>query len=219
VLIDHWPLFGLRITTPRLELRLPTEDELADLATLAMAGVHDPAVMPFHVAWTDLPPEERARSVIQHSWRVRAEWQPEAWALDLGVFYDGRVVGYQSAKAKHLATLREVDTASWLGLAYQGNGIGTEMRAAVLDLAFTGLGAECAVSGAFTDNPASYRVSEKLGYQDSGVERMLVRGEAVSCRQLRLTRERWAANRSVPVTVTGLEPCLPLFGIAGFSQN
>jgi hypothetical protein len=28
VLVDHWPLVGLRLTTPRLEIRLPTEDEL-----------------------------------------------------------------------------------------------------------------------------------------------------------------------------------------------
>lgn len=33
MLIDHWPLLGLRLTTPHLELRLPGEDELAALAT------------------------------------------------------------------------------------------------------------------------------------------------------------------------------------------
>ena len=32
MLIDHWPLFGLRARTARLELRLPAEEELAQLA-------------------------------------------------------------------------------------------------------------------------------------------------------------------------------------------
>jgi RimJ/RimL family protein N-acetyltransferase len=59
----------------------------------------------------------------------------------------------------------------WIGLEYQGQGIGTEMRAAVLYLAFAGLGADYALSGAFTDNPASLAVSRKLGYGEDGVDR------------------------------------------------
>ncbi|MFE3773133.1 hypothetical protein [Streptomyces sp. NPDC059122] len=68
-LLTHWPLAGLRLTTPRLELRLPNLDDLAALASLAADGVHDPAVQPFTVAWTDVGPEQRARSVLQYHWR------------------------------------------------------------------------------------------------------------------------------------------------------
>ncbi|MFD7645577.1 hypothetical protein ACFV4P_33560 [Kitasatospora sp. NPDC059795] len=32
MLTDHWPLAGLSVRTPRLELRLPAEAELAGLA-------------------------------------------------------------------------------------------------------------------------------------------------------------------------------------------
>jgi len=32
-------------------------------------------------------------------------------------------------------------------------------------------------------------------------------------RRLRLIRDRWQATDRVPVTVTGLDPCLPLFGL------
>jgi hypothetical protein len=52
------PLFGLRLRTPRLELRLPTDDELVELRELAHAGVHPPDEMPFAVAWTDAPYSE-----------------------------------------------------------------------------------------------------------------------------------------------------------------
>lgn len=63
MLTDVWPLFGLVLRTPRLELRSPSPEQLAALAELADDGVHDPATMPFLVPWTDLPPGQRGRSV------------------------------------------------------------------------------------------------------------------------------------------------------------
>jgi hypothetical protein len=57
---------GLRLTTPRLELRRPSPEELGALAELATEGIHDPEVMPFAVPRPDQPPAETARSVIQH---------------------------------------------------------------------------------------------------------------------------------------------------------
>ena len=63
--LTHWPLSGLRLRTPRLEMRLPTLADLDELASLAAEGIHDPGVQPFAVAWTDVPPAERGRSVLQ----------------------------------------------------------------------------------------------------------------------------------------------------------
>ena len=87
------------------------------------------------------------------------------------------------------------------------------MRAAVLHLAFEGLGAQYATSGAFADNHASLAVSRKLGYSGDGIERYVRRGTAVTSLRLRLDRETWQRTRSVPVTITGLEQCLPMFGL------
>jgi len=42
VLVDLWPTFGLRMSTPRLALRLPSTGELEQLARLAADGVHGP---------------------------------------------------------------------------------------------------------------------------------------------------------------------------------
>ncbi|MGK5559000.1 GNAT family N-acetyltransferase [Actinomadura kijaniata] len=215
MLVDHFPPLGLRLTTPRLELRLPAPEELAALAELAASGVHDPSVMPFLVPWTDGPPAEVARSVVQYHWRQLAAWTPRDWTLDLTVFHGGEVVGQQGITGRDLAVTRQVSTGSWLGLRHQGKGLGTEMRAAVLHLAFAGLGAEEAVSGAFADNHASHAVSRKLGYEPDGVERRAVRGSLVVERRLRLTREAWERHRSVPVTVEGLDACLPMFGVGG----
>ncbi len=212
----HWPLFGLRLRTPNLELRVPTPEDLDALADLAAEGVHDPAVMPFQVPWTDAEPAERARATIQWQWGSRAGWRPDRWRLGLAVLSgppDARVVvGTQEVAAKDFAVLREVATGSWLGRRFHRRGIGTEMRAAVLHLAFAGLGAEYATSDAFTDNPASFGVSRRLGYQLDGIQRMVVRDRAVTLRRLRLDRGGWQAHRTVEVTIEGLAKCRDMFG-------
>lgn len=213
MLVDHYPQLGLRLTTPRLELRLPAPEELSALADLAAEGIHEPDVMPFAVPWTDQEPATRARSVVQHHWLRIGGSTPEDWQLLFAVFLDGTVVGVQHMHAQHFAITREVGTGSWLGQRYQGQGIGTEMRAAVLHLAFEGLGAEEATSGAFEHNIASQTVSRKLGYQPDGIERHAVRGALAVNHRLRLTRADWARHRTVPVNVAGLAPCLPLLGV------
>jgi RimJ/RimL family protein N-acetyltransferase len=211
----HWPLSGLRLRTPRLELRWPTLADLDALGSLAADGVHDPAVMPFMVAWSDAPPEDRARSTLQFHWFKWGSWSPSDWSLNLVAERDGAIVGTQGMDGTEFALTREVHTGSWVGRRYHGQGIGTEMRAAVLHLAFEGLNARYACSGAFEDNAASLAVSRKLGYADDGIEFTVVRGRAVTTRRLRLDRDTWAAHRSVPVEIIGLEPCLPGFGVTG----
>lgn len=219
MLIDHFPLVGLRIITPRLQLRLPDAEELAALADVAADGVHDPAYMPFRIRWTEQPPAERARSVVLHHWSMLGQWTPRAWKLLLTVFHDGAPVGVQMIKATDLAVTAECATASWLGLRHQGQGIGAEMRAAVADLAFAHLGATDLVSAAFTDNHASLGVSAKLGYTHDGIERHEDQGRLRVIRRLRLTRQTWLERGHPPVTVEGLAPCLPLLGLPSSDQD
>ncbi|MGK4579637.1 GNAT family N-acetyltransferase [Kitasatospora sp. HPMI-4] len=213
MLVNHWPLVGLRLITPRLELRLPHSEELAWLADLAAEGIHRPDVMPFSSEWTALPPTDRARAALQHHWLRMGNWSPDNWSLNLAVFENGRPVGVQALAARSFAVLREVNTWSWLGLPHHGRGIGTEMRAAVLHLAFAGLGAVEATTSAFADNKASLAVSRKLGYLPDGIERRVVRGQIVVTHRLRLSRRQWESHRAAEVRIEGLLPCLPLFGL------
>lgn len=211
--LRHWPLFGLRLRTARLELRLPSLADLNELAGLAAAGVHDPAVQPFGVPWTDVPPDQRARSVLQYHWGQLAGWSAQDWTLNLVVDFGGAIAGTQGMTGRDFAVLREVHTGSWLGQRYHRQGIGTEMRAAVLELAFAGLGAEYAHSDAFTDNAASLGVSRKLGYALDGIERQVIRGKPVTRHRLRLDRAGWRAHRKTDVEITGLAECLADFGL------
>ncbi|MEV8371185.1 GNAT family protein [Kribbella sp. NPDC056861] len=209
MLTDRWPLRNLRLTTERLVLRQPAEDELAELADLAAAGVHKPGERPFLTPWTDLEPAERAQYVLQQHWNRLGAWSPDNWALELAVFRDDLPIGLVTLKAREFAVLREVRTESWLGLAHHGKGYGTEARTALLHLAFAQLGAEAALSEVFQDNHGSQAVSRKLGYQPDGISRDVLHGEVVISDRLRLTLADW---RPRAVRVEGLEQCRESFG-------
>src|SRR5215470_15662493 len=170
----HWPLAGLRLRTPRLELRWPSLEDLDELVALAAAGVHDPQVQPFSAAWTDVAAAELPARSLRFFWSQWASWEPDNWELSFAVVHQGDIVGVQALKAADFAILREVHTGSWIGRRYQGRGIGTEMRAAVLSLAFDDLHADYARSTAHSDNAASLGVSHKLGYVDDGVDHLVV---------------------------------------------
>ena len=208
-----WPLLDLRVVTPRLELRPPDDDDLDALAELAGDGIHPAAEMPFSEPWTDGDPAEVRRRVLQWEWRSRAEWSAQSWRLNLSVWVDGRCVGSQGIEAQSFPALRTVTSGSWLGAAHQGQGIGKEMRAAALHLAFAGLDAERAESSAFEDNAASLGVTRALGYEPNGDAVEMRRDRAA--RQLRfvLPRHRWERRRRDDIAIDGLEPCLPLFGL------
>ena len=206
-----WPLFDLAVRTPRLEIRVPREEEFGALLAVIAAGVHDPATMPFTTPFTDRPLPERERESAQWWWRQRAEWTPEKWNLTGAVFVDGEVVGVQDINAEHFATLRSVHTGSWLGLAHQGKGLGKEMRQAILHLAFAGLGALEAHSGAFFDNEASLATSRSVGYQLNGEALGPRRDGAARMINVRIDRAMWEERRRDDIELVGLEGCLDMF--------
>jgi RimJ/RimL family protein N-acetyltransferase len=208
VLTDHWPLRRLRLSTERLVLRLPDEEELAALADVAASGVHEPGERPFLTPWTDRPPADRARSVLQGHWGSLASWTSQDWELELGVFRDGTPLGMVALRARDFAVLREVKTWSWLGLPHHGQGFGTEARVALLHLAFEGLDAVAALTEVFQDNAGSQGVSRKLGYRPDGISRDVLHGQPVISDRLRLTREDWSGGS---VEIDGLEECRSWF--------
>jgi RimJ/RimL family protein N-acetyltransferase len=210
-----WPFFDLRVTTPRLEL-LPIDDTVgAELAELAAKGVHDPSFMPFAFEWTDVPPPQLQRNTMQFYWRSRAELRPDAWTLNFGVAVDGELVGSTGFITHHFPTTRVFETGSWLGLAHQGKGIGTEMRIATLHLGFLGFGGRVATTSAFDDNAASQGVTRKLGYRENGASWKQRRGAAARSLQFEMNREFFDAQvRRDDIRLHGVEACLPLLGLA-----
>lgn len=167
-LVAVWPLFGLVIRTPRLVLTPVRDEHLPDLVDAVLAGIHDPGEMPFSVPWTDAPRDILIPETARHQWRLRAGVSVESWTVNFAVLHEGRVVGVQDLAARSFPLLRQVTSGSWLTRSVQGAGLGTEMRAGLLQFAFDHLGATTATSEAADWNAASLGVSRRLGYQHNG---------------------------------------------------
>jgi RimJ/RimL family protein N-acetyltransferase len=210
---EAWPLFGLRLRTSRLEL-VPVNDVLIPpLARVARAGIHDPGASPFANGWTDRSPAEWETGFARYFWSQRGSWTPGRWALPFAVLLDGNPIGVQQLTAEEFPVRRTVGTGSWLSLAFQGHGIGTEMREAVLHFSFEVLGAEVAVTGAYPHAIASVRISERIGYVQNGTRRDIIDGRPVDAVLFRLSRDDWRTRRRTAVEVEGFEGCESMFGI------
>lgn len=211
---DIWPFFDLAISTARVTLVYPTDEIIAELVDRS-DDIHSPGASPFTGSWSIDKPEARARSIAQFHWQCRASISPEKWQLPFAVVVDGTVAGVQDAFAENFNQTRVASTGSWLGRAFQGQGLGTEARRAILHFLFDGLGALIAHTDAFESNAASRRVTEKLGYQRSG-ETIALRGdeEVERAIQYRYERADWEANLEADdITIDGIERCLPLLGL------
>jgi RimJ/RimL family protein N-acetyltransferase len=210
---DLWPLYDLRVRSGDLELRYPTEAELPAFADLVEAGLHPPGEMPFGIAWTAAPTAQRNLSSYQWWMGSRARWSVDDWVLTLGVWEAGTPVGFQDVRAERFPVFRTVHTGSWLGTAFQGRGIGKQMRQAVLALAFDHLGARVAETSAFVDNHASNRVSLGVGYEKNGFGELAPQGVPRQTQLFRMTADGWRSRPRPDVLVEGLDGCRAMFGI------
>lgn len=208
----HWPLHGLSLCTPELELRPVTE---ADLPGLAAQLSVDLEVDPTATRYDGLSDaDNRAVALHQGYWRSVGAWRPESWALPFAVWHGDDVVGSQTLEGEDFPRLRTVDSASWLAPEARGRGWGVQARAAILALAFGPLGATAAITSAWHDNGASLGVSRSLGYQPNGVTTHWRGDRPDEMVHLRLTREQWLDSPwRDRVEVRGFEPCRPFFGL------
>ena len=164
-----WPLFGLVVRTPRLTLRYATDDDLQELALFRRGKVIAEGEEPFDGESTFYMSSPQAEwRAVAGEWGARGRTSPEWWHLSFAAVVDGEVVGQQNITGIDFRRLRTVNSFSFLARALQGQGLGREMRSAILHLAFAGLGAQRAESDAFADNHASLAVSRALGYAPNG---------------------------------------------------
>jgi RimJ/RimL family protein N-acetyltransferase len=212
--MDHryWPMFDLRLTTDDLQLRHLAEADLGPMAAILPDDVEqDPSA----TWYPGLDPDTHRRVVVhQDYWRARGTWRPESWALSFGVFRDGELIGYQGLEGDDFVMLRTVDSSSFLIPGMRGRGLGKQMRAAVLALAFGPLGARFAITSAWTDNSASLGVSRALGYADNGLTAHRRDDGAGEMAHMRLTREQWLASGWADrADVAGVDGCMAFFGL------
>lgn len=209
----YWPLFDLRLTGPHVVLRPCTEVDLPHLAAVVPADAEPDPRLPRH----DIadPHLRRGAAVHQSYWQAWATWSPTAWRLPFVVALGDDVVGTGEVEAEDFARRRVVETGSWLVPDVRGRGVGKELRAALLHLAFTGLGALVAETAAWHDNGASLGVSRSLGYEPNG-ETLHVDGDRRDRMvRMRITADAWARRAGeFPTAIAGLDACRHLFGVA-----
>jgi len=182
---------------------------------LAAQGIHDPQIMPFASAWTDVASPELERNALRYYWLRRSETSVQRWSLNFAVCLDEAVVGTCLVDAADFTSTRTAETGSWLGRRYQGVGIGTEMRTAALGLIFDGLGAETATTSAWHDNGASLGVTRSLGYTQTGKHRQPRRGRDDEMIDFAISRARWRARPRPPLSFKGIEATREFLGLQG----
>lgn len=209
-----WPLFDLVVRTPLLELRIPREAELVTLIQQTTSDIYiRTGFMPFHVDWTG-----NFQESMKFFWGAWASWSIDNWNLTLVPFIDGEPLGNQGMQGQNFKTVRAVSTGSYLLPQAQGKGLGTEMRAAALHLAFAGLGALEAHSQAHVDNHASNGVSRKLGYEVTHRQGSTFGDERAEAFNLILRRTVWEQNRRDDIEIIGLDGCIDMFGLGEASD-
>jgi RimJ/RimL family protein N-acetyltransferase len=182
-----WPLHGIRLRTADLDLQVMTE---ADLPTLWSVLPDDVGMNPHATTYAGLDGRANRSAIIaQAYWRALGLWSPDDWALPFVVRAGGEVVGAQWLEGPDWRADRTVDSSSWLVAPARGRGLGKQMRAAVLALAFGPLRADAAVSSAVVDNQSSLGVSRALGYRDT--HRSVLEHSGETLQHVRLGRVTW----------------------------
>ncbi|WP_374157214.1 GNAT family N-acetyltransferase [Mycobacterium sp. G7A2] len=200
-----WPLAGLEVRTPSVTLRYVTDDLGFALAELAAQGVHDRATMPFTRPWTDVAAPELQRNTLRYYWRSRAETTVDHWDLHFAVLVSGVVVGMCSIASDRFPVLRSAETGSWIGRAYQGRGIGREVRQAALHMIFRGLDADHATTGAWHDNVASLAVTRSLPYLQTGTSVQPRRGSPDRMLHFAISRADWQRVARDDIELVGID--------------
>ncbi|MEP1123887.1 MAG: GNAT family protein [Ilumatobacter sp.] len=207
---------NLRVATPRIELLGATDDLLESLAPLVAAGkaTADPPPWDDPSAFYEPDPDIRVQQWLRAVWRSRGTVRPDAWRLTFVVVVDGEPVGQQDLTGNDFDDFGTVESTSWVSTDHRRRGIGSEMRSAILHLAFEGLGAAEAHSEGAFDNAGSNGVSERLGYERNGTAWATHRGTPVLGQRWLLSREAWQTRRRDDITMTGVAECRRALGIA-----
>jgi len=213
--MSPYPLFNLRVVTPKLELRAATDEMLERLVPAIRAGeaTADPPPWDDPSAFYEPDPGVRVNKWLQGIWRGRGTVRPDRWRLYFVVMVNEEPVGMQDVIGDEFDSFGTVETSSWLSSGLRQRGIGTEMRSAILHLAFEGFGAKEAVSEAGVDNAGSNGISERLGYRRNGTAWATHQGKPVHGQRWLLNRDAWLKTRRDDIELFGVNDCRAVLGL------
>ena len=210
---EIWPPYGLVVEAGDLRMTALREADVPEVLDVVAGGIHDPAWTPFLFPWTDAPAEEMPANYLRFFASTLTRTVDGGVSLELVVRRNGQVIGMQGMNGPDVAGTRRLETGSWLGLPFQGQGLGTRMRRMMCALAFDGLGLDAVTSSAWEDNAASRRVSEKVGYRETGRGQAERRGVPTGEVFFELRPEELVRGDE-PVRITGAEELQRFLGVA-----
>lgn len=212
---------NVSVVTPRLELRAATDELLEAVAPLVAAGkaTADPPPWDDPSAFYEPDPDVRVRRWMQSVWRGRGTVRPDAWRLYFVVIVDDEPVGQQDLTGSEFDAFGTVESTSWVSSDVRRRGIGTEMRSAILHLAFDGLGAAEAHSEGALDNAGSNAVSERLGYERNGMAWATHQDKPVLGQRWRLDRNQWEQRRRDDILMSGVAECRQALGMEALATT
>ena len=135
-----YPPLNVEVRTPRLTLAGASDELLERLVPLVRAGIADAEPWPFDdpISFYAESPEREWRW-LRGIWAGRGRVSPDSWRLYFAVLVDGEPVGMQDLTGSNFTQFGTVTSFSWPAPGSRGQGLGKEMRAAILHLAFAGL--------------------------------------------------------------------------------
>ena len=209
---EIWPPYGLVVEAGDLRMTALREADVPEVLDVVAGGIHDPSWTPFLFPWTDAPAEEMPANYLRFYASTLTRTVDGGVSLELVVRRNGQVIGMQGMNGPDVAGTRRLETGSWLGLPFQGQGLGTRMRRMMCALAFDGLGLDAVTSSAWDDNAASRRVSEKVGYRETGRGQAERRGVPTGEVFFELRPEGFVRGDE-PVRITGADELRRFLGL------
>ena len=154
-----------QIRTPRLNLRSPNANDAAELWPL----VSDSRLTTF-LAWEPHHAIEETQEMLNSLIQSQRSGAGFHWIASA----DGRVVGLVSlidVRRRHRSwTMDRAELAYWIGYPFQGMGYATEAARAIVEYGIKTLHFHKIRVYHASDNPASGRTIEKLGFRFVGEE-------------------------------------------------
>jgi ribosomal-protein-serine acetyltransferase len=151
------------LITPRLRLEATVAEHADGLWAATNASMHELLIF---MAWAPQASPENSRAYAERT-EQRFE-QTVDWGFT--IFHEGEVAG-SIALMNYEALNRVAEIGYWIRSDLAGRGLMAEAARAVCEFGFAEAGLHRIELKAWTENPASIRIAEKLGFTREGLLR------------------------------------------------
>src|SRR5579863_7202395 len=135
-------LYNVKIITPRLVMRVPNEKGIKELAEVLTNGIQkegQPHFMEDNLYGKSL--DENIKGLQEFVEKSIQEWNKDDWHIPFAIFSEEKPIGLVTMFSHNFPITQGFGVSYWIGLSYQGKGLGTEAFQGILSFGFNGLNA------------------------------------------------------------------------------